>query len=84
MCGRLEAAAIEAFCRELNYAWRDRLLGPVVTVHAFLLQMLHGNTACDHVPHPGCCAAAPGHLSKQSRFIPDLSDQEKIQGYASA
>jgi hypothetical protein len=47
----LEAAAIEALCRELKHVWRDRLLGPVVTVHAFLLQVLHGNTACDEVPH---------------------------------
>jgi hypothetical protein len=47
----LEAAAIETICRELNHTWRNRLLGPVVTLHAFLLQVLHGNTACDHVPH---------------------------------
>jgi len=47
----LEAAAIEALCRELKHVWRDRLLGPVMTVHAFLLQVLHGNTACDEVPH---------------------------------
>ena len=47
----LQAAAIETICRELGHLWRDRLLGPAVTVHAFLLQVLHGNTACDHVPH---------------------------------
>jgi hypothetical protein len=47
----LEAAAIEAVCRELKYVWRQRLLGPVMTVHAFLLQVLHGNTACNEVPH---------------------------------
>jgi hypothetical protein len=47
----LQAAVIETICRELKHVWRDRLLGPVVTVHAFLLQVLHGNTACDHVPH---------------------------------
>lgn len=47
----LQAAAIEQICRELGHRWRDRILTPVVTVHAFLLQVLHGNTACDHVPH---------------------------------
>lgn len=47
----LEASAIESICRELKYVWRERLLGPVATLHAFLLQVLHGNTACDHVPH---------------------------------
>jgi hypothetical protein len=47
----LQAAVIERTCRELGHTWRDRILTPVVTVHAFLLQVLHGNTACDHVPH---------------------------------
>jgi hypothetical protein len=47
----LQAAMIEQLCRELGHRWRDRVLTPVVTVHAFLLQVLHGNTACDHVPH---------------------------------
>jgi len=47
----LQPAAIERLCHELKHTWRDRLLGPVATVHAFLLQVLHGNTACDHVPH---------------------------------
>lgn len=47
----LEATAIEAICGELQYTWRNRLLNPVITLHAFLLQVLHGNTACEHVPH---------------------------------
>jgi hypothetical protein len=47
----LQAATIERLCRDLGHTWRDRILTPVVTVHAFLLQVLHGNTACDHVPH---------------------------------
>jgi hypothetical protein len=47
----LEARTIERLCRELGHGWRDRVLTPVVTVHSFLLQILHGNTACDHVPH---------------------------------
>jgi hypothetical protein len=47
----LQAATIERLCRELDHTWRDRLLTPAVTIHAFLLQVLHGNTACDHVPH---------------------------------
>src|SRR5688572_21399481 len=47
----LEASAIERLCEQLHYAWRERLLGPVITLHAFLLQVLHGNTACDEVPH---------------------------------
>jgi hypothetical protein len=45
----LQAALIERQCRELKYRWRDRVLTPVVTLHAFLMQVLHGNTACSHV-----------------------------------
>lgn len=47
----LQAEAIEDICRQIGYTWRERALGPVATIHAFLLQVLHGNTACDHVPH---------------------------------
>jgi hypothetical protein len=47
----LQAQAIEGICRQIGYSWRERALGPVATIHAFLLQVLHGNTACDHVPH---------------------------------
>jgi hypothetical protein len=48
----LQPEAILAVCREIGYtAWRDRLLTPVTTIHLFLLQILHGNTACRHLPH---------------------------------
>jgi len=47
----LGAEVIEQVCDDLDYRYRDRVLGPVVTVHAFLTQVLHGNTACNHVPH---------------------------------
>src|SRR6516162_2993335 len=42
----LSAETITSLCRDLDYTWRDRVLGPVTTVHVFLLQILHGNTAC--------------------------------------
>ena len=35
--------------RLVEYRWRERELGPAETVWAFLLQVLHGNTACAHV-----------------------------------
>jgi len=37
-------------CREVGHAWRTRLLDPIVTVHIFILQVLHGNTAMTHLP----------------------------------
>jgi Transposase DDE domain len=48
----LQPAAILAVCQEIGYTtWRDRLLTPVTTMQLFLLQVLHGNTACSHLPH---------------------------------
>jgi hypothetical protein len=48
----LQPEAILAVCREIGYtAWRDRVLTPVTTMQLFLLQRLHGHTACSHLPH---------------------------------
>jgi hypothetical protein len=47
----LEASLITRVCLELGHVWRKRQLDPVATVQGFLLQVLHGNTACSHVPH---------------------------------
>jgi hypothetical protein len=35
---------IRRLCRAAGHTWRDRDLGPVVTTHLFLQQVLHGNT----------------------------------------
>ena len=40
---------IEQLCRQLRHRWRDRDLGPVVTTHLFLQQVLNGNTAIAHL-----------------------------------
>jgi len=47
----LDAPTILALCRAMDYHWRERQLDPVTTVHLFLVQILHGNTACTHLPH---------------------------------
>ena len=47
----LEPGLIVRLCREVGHRWRYRQLDPVTTIHGFLLQVLHGNTACSHVPH---------------------------------
>jgi Transposase DDE domain len=46
----LDAPAILTLCHALGYQWRVRLLDPVTTVHLFILQILHSNTACSHLP----------------------------------
>ena len=47
---QLDDVAIEAACRGAGMTWRKRLLTPVEVVKLFLLQILCGNTACDHLP----------------------------------
>jgi hypothetical protein len=48
----LQPDAILTVCRDIGYtAWRDRVLTPVTTVPLVLRQILHGNTACSHLPH---------------------------------
>jgi Transposase DDE domain len=49
----LATDTIEEACRQTNHFWRKRLLDPATTVYLFLLQILHGNTACQHVVHFG-------------------------------
>jgi hypothetical protein len=56
----LSAESIEQACRQVGHQWRQRDLGPAQTIWAFLLQVLHGNTAGNHVLRLArlCCTDA--------------------------
>lgn len=43
--------SIRQACRAAGHVWRERQLGPVETVHLFVLQVLHFNTAIRHLRH---------------------------------
>lgn len=47
----LDRLAILAICRSVGHKWRQCLFDPVATIHVFLVQILHGNTAIRHLPH---------------------------------
>src|SRR5437868_1395268 len=47
----IPAQLIEKLCRQLGHRWRRRELDPVVTTHLILQQVLHGNTAINHLRH---------------------------------
>jgi hypothetical protein len=49
----LSPRAITDACQAVGHRWRDGVLNPITTVYLFLLQILHGNTACQHVVHFG-------------------------------
>jgi hypothetical protein len=46
---RLDSKAIIAACRQAGHCWRDCPLNPVAIVHWFIIQVLHNNTALNHV-----------------------------------
>jgi hypothetical protein len=49
----LSRETIAEACRQAEHRWRNRVLDPATTIYLFLLQVLHGNTACQHVVHFG-------------------------------
>ena len=53
LAATLSRDRIEQGCRHVQYSWRKRILDPATTVYLFLLQILHGNTAVQHVVHFG-------------------------------
>src|SRR5688572_24347653 len=71
---QLQPDAIMAACQEAGYtAWRDRVLTPVTTIQLFLLQILHGNTACSHLPHlSGLQFSAAAYCQARAKLPPRL------------
>ncbi|MEX0688539.1 MAG: hypothetical protein WD072_07720 [Pirellulales bacterium] len=88
----LAAFSIPAFiistCHALGHVWRERKLGPVATIHGFLLQILHGNTACTAVPRLlGVAVCAEAYGQARSRLPIELLQQllaklcSRLNGY---
>jgi hypothetical protein len=80
----LSRQSIEQICRELGYVWRQSTLDPATTVHAFLRQVLAGNTACDHVPHvTGLDVTGEAYCKARARLPVELF-QRLMQAVAQA
>jgi len=47
----LSADAITQACHDAQMTWQNSTLNPVATIQVFFLQVLHGNTACEHLSH---------------------------------
>jgi hypothetical protein len=45
----LDERAVHHACRQAGHTWRPCLLTPVAILHWFLIQILNGNTALNHV-----------------------------------
>src|SRR3954465_6691857 len=46
---QLDRPEILDACRQVKHTWRSCLLDPVAIIHLFLDQILHGNTAINHL-----------------------------------
>jgi hypothetical protein len=82
---QLQPDAIHAACQKAGYTlWRDHLLNPVTTVQLFLLQILHGNTACQHLPHlSGLRFSASAYCQARSKLpLPVLAHLLERLGHA--
>src|SRR5215469_18458838 len=65
----LSEESIVTAAREAGHKWRERVLGPVQTVHHFILQILFCNTAMTHLRHVGDPAVkAPAYCRARKRL----------------
>ena len=46
----LSPDTLRTLCEQVGRTWRERILDPVTTIHLFVLQILHRNTAVAHLP----------------------------------
>lgn len=80
----LSADTIEKICGYLGYAWRERILDPVTTVHVFLWQILHGNTACSAWSRLAGLAFTAGAYCAARKRLPLAFFADLLQGVCDA
>ena len=66
----LPESAIVAACRQAGHRWRERKLGPVRTVHLFVVQVLCLNTAMTHLRHLSQSAVKASAYCKARMRLP--------------
>jgi hypothetical protein len=66
----LTPETIAEACSLVGYTWRKRLLDPATTLYLFLLQVLHGNPACQHVVHFGGWAFTDSAYCQARKRLP--------------
>jgi hypothetical protein len=66
----LSHGLIREVCNAVDHGWRDRILDPATTVHLFVLQILHGNTACSQVPRLGGVACSGEAYCQARKRLP--------------
>jgi hypothetical protein len=65
----LSCDAIAEACRDGGMRWYESTLNPIVTIQIFFVQVLHGNTAIEHLSHlTGMSFAASAYCRARMRI----------------
>ena len=65
----LDRPAIIAICLSVGHQWRTCFFDPVNTIHIFMIQIFHENTAITHLPHlAGKAFSAAAYCLARSRL----------------
>ena len=72
----LAPASLRQLCTQIGHSWRQRTLDPITTIHLFVLQILHRNTACAHLPRiTGRAFSASAYCQARARLPLGLLEQ---------
>lgn len=65
----LAPANLRQLCSHVGHSWRQRALDPITTIHLIVLQILHRNTACAHLPRiTGRAFSASAYCQARARL----------------
>jgi hypothetical protein len=69
----IDDATVRDACDHAGHRWRDRVLGPVVTVRLLILQMLHGNVSCRRLTRiTGLAVSVTAYCNARRRLPTDV------------
>jgi hypothetical protein len=71
-------------CAAAGHAWRERVLGPVQTLHLFVLQVLHFNTSIAGLRRVAKCAFSEGSYCDARARLPLGTFQSLLRSSADA
>ena len=73
---QISPACIRQACLDAKLKWTESTLNPVVCIQLFLLQVLHGNTACTHLPRlANMCFTGAAYCRARMRIKLEVFEQ---------
>ena len=73
---QISPACIRQACLDAKLKWIESTLNPVVCIQLFLLQVLHGNTACTHLPRlANMCFTGAAYCRERMRIKLEVFEQ---------